>query len=177
MNTLDIVIFIIIVSSFVRGIFKGFVMELATLVALILGIIGAVLFSGVVANWISKSFEIEYIAIISFIILLVGIILSVYIVAKIIDKFLKVIALGWLNRIAGGFFAVLKVMFFVSILILAFDFFGLGTKIISKEKREKSFLFSPVERFAPSVLDLLNLDYEHLLPEKKTKPQYYIVKL
>jgi len=67
-------------------------------------------------------------------------------------------------------------MFFVSVLILLFDFFGFGNKIISNEKREKSYLFSPVERFAPAVLDLFNLDYEHLLPEKKkSEPKYFIL--
>lgn len=169
MNIIDAIIIIFIIFALVRGIYKGFIMEFATLVALLLGIIGAILFSGIVENWLSGFLSTRFISVVSFIILFVGIALAVNLTAKIIDHFVKAIALGWLNRIAGGVFAVLKFMFFISIIILTLDFFGLGTKILPNEKRENSFLFTPVERFAPAVLDLFKLDYEFMMREKDGK--------
>jgi membrane protein required for colicin V production len=170
MASFDITMLVIIGIALIIGIKKGFVMAIATLAALFLGIIGAVLFSGIVAGWLSENQTFKNnIPIISFLILLTGIIIAVLLLAKLIDSLIKAVKLGWLNRIAGGIFYVFKMMFLVSIFILIFDFFGYGTQIISPQKREKSFLFTPVKRFAPATFDVLKIEYEHLKPMEKKK--------
>jgi membrane protein required for colicin V production len=176
MNIFDVIILIITSISLIIGIKKGFIMAIATLVASILGIIGAVLFSGIVAGWLSenKTFG-NYVPIISFLILFVGIIIAVLLLAKLIDTLIKTVHLGWLNRIGGGIFLVFKTMFLVSIFILIIDFFGFGTKIISYEKREKSFLFAPIERFAPATFNLFKIKYEHLMPKNNQQETVYYV--
>ena len=177
MNGFDIVIVILIITAFIKGLMKGFISELATLVGLILGIIGAVLFSGIVANWLIGRVSSQFIPVLSFLILFVGIIFCVYLLAKLIDSFIKAIALGWLNRIAGGFFSVFKIMFIVSVLILIVDRFGIGEKIIKQDVRNKSLLFEPVRQFAPKTFELFKLKYEHLLPTKElSEPSTIVVK-
>ncbi|HEY3388445.1 MAG TPA: CvpA family protein, partial [Prolixibacteraceae bacterium] len=54
MNVLDIVLVILIVGATINGFVKGFFVELASVVSLILGIWAAVEFSGLVQQWLSK---------------------------------------------------------------------------------------------------------------------------
>ena len=110
MNYFDVLVFIILTYGLLSGFFKGFVVEIAGVIALILGLLGSFKFSNVLGNtvqffidWDSKTIQI-----VSFIFLFILIIYSISLLAKMITKTLKLIALGWLNRILGGFFGILK---------------------------------------------------------------------
>jgi len=176
MNGFDLMMLIIIIMALIKGLMKGFVIELATLAGLILGIVGAVLFSGIVAQWLTGHVSSEFIPVIAFLILFVGIIFCVHLLAKLVDSFIKAIALGWLNRIAGGVFSAFKFMFLVSIFILVVDAFAIGERIIKQDIRDNSRLFNPIQKFAPKTFDLFRLKYEHLKSEKlKTKSEELIV--
>ena len=154
---------VIIIAALVKGLIKGFVVELATLAGLILGIVGAVLFSGIVANWLTGHVSLQFAPVFAFLILFVGIIICIHLLAKLVESFIKAIALGWLNRIAGGVFSVFKILFVASIFILVVDAFGIGERIIKQDIRGNSRLFNPIQNFAPKTFDLFKLKYEHLL--------------
>ena len=110
MNYFDVLVLIILTYGFFSGFFKGFVVEIAGMLALIFGLLGSFKFSNVLGNiievfidWDSKTVQI-----ICFILLFILIIYSISLLAKMITKTLKLIALSWLNRILGGFFGFLK---------------------------------------------------------------------
>lgn len=110
MNYFDVLVLIILTYGFFSGFFKGFVVEIAGMLALIFGLLGSFKFSNVLGNiievfidWDSKTVQI-----ISFILLFILIIYSISLFAKMITKTLKLIALSWLNQILGGFFGFLK---------------------------------------------------------------------
>ena len=163
------IMLVIIIAALIKGLIKGFVVELATLAGLILGIVGAVLFSGIVANWLTGRVSSEFIPVLAFLILFVGIIICVHLLAKLVESFIKAIALGWLNRIAGGVFSVFKIVFVASIFILVVDAFGIGEKIIKQGIRSNSRLFNPIKQFAPKTFDLFKLRYEHLIRSEEIK--------
>ena len=54
MNIFDIVIAVILIIAFIRGFMKGFFVEIASLIALIGGIYGAIHFSYFAANILKK---------------------------------------------------------------------------------------------------------------------------
>ena len=110
MNFFDIVAFVILIYGLLSGFFKGFVVEFAGVVALILGLLGSFKFSNVLGNTINIfiDWNLKTIQIVSFILLFILIIYSISLLAKMITKTLNLIALGWLNRILGGFFGFLK---------------------------------------------------------------------
>ena len=168
---------VIILAALIKGLMKGFVVELATLAGLILGIVGAVLFSGIMANWLTGHVSSEFIPVLAFLILFVGIIICIHLLAKLVESFIKAIALGWLNRIAGGVFSVFKIMFVASIFILVIDAFNIGERIIKQDIRGNSRLFNPIQNFAPKTFDLFKLKYEHLIKseELRTKNEKFIV--
>ena len=110
MNYFDVLVFIILTYGLLSGFFKGFVVEIAGVIALILGLLGSFKFSNVLGNTIENliDWDSKTIQIVSFIFLFILIIYSISLLAKMITKTLKLIALGWLNRILGGFFGFLK---------------------------------------------------------------------
>ncbi len=171
MNYFDLIFLVVLAFAIIRGLIKGFIIELASLVGLILGIIGAIYLSGVTSQWLANFITSKYISIIAFILLFVGLIILVQLAARIVDSTVKALALGWLNRILGGFFALIKSAYIISVLIFIIEFSGYGNKVIPPETREKSYLFIPLERLAPATMDLLRINYQHLLPQKNETPQ------
>lgn len=164
MNYFDLFVLVVLTFALIKGLKKGFIIELASLIGLVLGIAGAIFFSGVTAQWLSGFITSKYLSIIAFVFLLVGIIILVFLLAKMVDSMVKALALGWLNRIMGAFFAIIKSAFGISLLIFVLEFSGYGMRVIPTETRENSHTFSTLEWLAPATFDLLQLNYQHLMP-------------
>ena len=57
MNIIDIILAVALGFGFIRGFFKGFIVEVATLGALFLGLMGSVRFSGLIADLLNEFFD------------------------------------------------------------------------------------------------------------------------
>jgi len=165
MNFLDIILIIILGLSFIHGFRKGFVLELATLVALILGVWAGFYFADFMARWLEGIFNYhgKYINIISFIVIFVGVIILVQLLARIIERALKLIALGFLNKLAGAVFSVAKTLFILSILIYFLNRIDDQHRIIKDESRKQSTLFAFTESIAPALIPKMK-QYTDLIP-------------
>ena len=158
MNYLDIIIGLILLFAAVMGFKKGFVYELASFAALILGIWGAVLFSDLVAEYMTQrlSWDFEYQNILAFLITFVLIVIGVHMVGLLLTKLVNAVSLGFLNHILGLVFGVLKFAFILSVLLFIYEKFDSGGYFISKEHRNQSRVYEPIRSFAPSFLPFLN---------------------
>lgn len=151
MNIIDIILIVPIVWFAYQGFRKGFIIELASLVALILGIYAALYFSGYASDFLKNNLNLsgEYLPVLSFILTLVVVVVFVYMIGKILEKFIDIIALGFLNKLAGIFFGVLKGAVIISIVLLIINHFN--EKLISTEKKQESFLYGPISVIAPML--------------------------
>jgi membrane protein required for colicin V production len=149
MNIIDIILIIPIIWFMYQGFKKGFIIELASLIALILGIYAALYSSNYATDFLKNNLKLEgeYLPIISFILTFVVVVIIVYVIGKIIERFIDIIALGFINRIFGGLFGILKAAVFLSIVILIINHFN--DDLISHEKKEGSFLYEPIAEIAP----------------------------
>jgi membrane protein required for colicin V production len=68
------------------------------------------------------------------------------IVASFLTKFLKLIALGLLNKIIGAIFGVLKSLLILCVIIFVFSKINNAVNIIRKDKLQESFIFTEIER-------------------------------
>jgi membrane protein required for colicin V production len=164
MNYLDIILIILLGLAALRGLKKGLILELATLVALVLGILAGFYLSDFVSGLLEKGFDYhgKYINIISFIIVFIAVIVLVRLLARIIEKAVKAIALGFLNKLGGAIFSVLKVAFILSILIYFLDRFDESKKFIKPEARNNSFLFPVVQKLAPAFIPKMKEQIKYL---------------
>jgi len=153
MNTFDIIIAAVLTFGFVRGLLKGLFVEVASLVALITGIYGAIHFSYFVGNLLAEhvTWEERYIRIISFAITFAIIVLVIGLLGKMLTKIADFASLGLLNKLFGGIFGALKVGLILSIILLVFTKLNNTIPFISNEQKANAVLYEPVKNLAPTL--------------------------
>lgn len=159
-NLIDIIFLIPLMLFAWSGYKKGFIIEVATLAALILGLYFAIYFSDIAAGYLNDTFSIDqkYIGAISFIATFVIVVFGVIAIGNVLQKFIDIILLGFLNKMAGGIFGFLKGALFISILIFAFSYVGLENSVFSNDARQKSLLYGPIKSVAPKLVSFLHLE-------------------
>jgi membrane protein required for colicin V production len=156
MNYLDIILAVPLLWAIYRGFTKGFIIEVASLIAIVLGIYGAIHFSYYISDLLKlKS---EYSALISFAITFIVIIIIVYLLAKMLEKSVNLLALGFFNKLAGAFFSLLKVAFILSVLLIIINKIDYKTGIIPEKIKYGSMLYPPVSSIAPLIIPKLNFE-------------------
>jgi membrane protein required for colicin V production len=119
MNILDIFILVILGFCLVRGIFRGIIKELTSIVGVFIGFFMAYNFYPDVALVISRFFTNKaYLNIVSFFLIFAVLFLAVGLVGVILKHLFKAVALGWLDRAAGAIFGFVKAVLIVSVLLV-----------------------------------------------------------
>ena len=170
MNYIDITGGLLLLFAAVIGFKKGLVYELASLAALILGIWGAILFSGLVANYMEQKFSwnFEFQGLLAFFITFIIIVILVHLVGRLLTKLVNAISLGFLNHFLGLLFGTLKGVFILSVLLFIYEKFDSDGYFISKEHREQSKIYEPIRSFAPTILPFMDIfDREKPTEEKE----------
>ncbi len=155
MNLIDIVLGVILIFAFYKGLTKGLFATLASLVGLILGVFGAIHFSHYAANYLVAKTEWseETISLAAFAITFLVILITVSLVGKALTKIADFAALGFLNKLLGGLFNALKIAFIISVIFMFINASkNMSSLIISEEKKESSILYEPVAMIAPLLL-------------------------
>jgi len=168
MNYIDLVLAIILIIAAVQGFRKGFIVELASLAALVLGIWGAIKFSDWTADFITDTtnFHSEHLSTIAFVITFIAIVILIHILGKMLDNVVKAVALGFLNRLAGIIFGVLKTSVILSIFLLLFDSVDENVHILPDRQKTESKIYSPMKQLVPTLFPFIKLwDFD-----KNTKP-------
>ena len=157
MNYIDIVLFLFLLIAAINGFRKGLILEIASLAALILGVWGAIEFSYITTSFLTDNIglESEYLNLISFFITFIIIVILVHIVGTSLSKFIEVAMLGWLNRIAGMAFGVLKIAFILSILLIVFYKIDTDVHILPEDVKSQSQLYEPIRNLAPAVFPFI----------------------
>lgn len=165
MNYIDIILIILLGLAALHGLRKGLIVELASLVALVVGVLAGFYFSDFVSAWIENSFNYhgKYINVISFIIIFIAVIVLMQILARIIEKAVKMIALGFMNKLAGAVFSVLKAAVILSVIIYFMNRFDDDRSLIKTETRQNSLLFPVIEGIAPVIIPRMK-EYTSQIP-------------
>ena len=143
---------------------------IASLAALVLGILGAVRFHGETANLLNNWFEIspEHLNLLAFAVTFIGIVLVVHLTAFLVDKLIKAVALNFLNRAAGMVFGLLVTAFVISIILMPIDAANKNNQFINPKTLENSLLYKPLTKFAPTVFPYLKRDeFRRYFPGEK----------
>ncbi len=154
MNLVDVVIVIILILGFVRGAMRGLIVELASLVALIAGIYGAIHFSYFAIDFLGEklSWDEEYIKIAGFALTFLLIVLLILLIGKLLTKLAGMIALGIVNRILGGIFGLIKFAFLLSVIVMFLTNLNKNITFLEEGHFKTSILLKPIKKIAPIVL-------------------------
>lgn len=154
MNYFDIIFIIPLLWGAYKGFSKGLIIEIASFIALGLGVWGGLKFSTVSAEYLSKLFNIssKLMPLISFSVTFIIIIVAVFTLAKILQGILKKVALGFVNKLLGLAFGVLKIAFILSIILNLLNVFNNEIEFITPQKKEASFLYTPIEKLSQLLI-------------------------
>ena len=153
MAVIDIVLGALLLFGLVRGLFKGLFVELASIVALIAGVYGAIHFSYFAAEFLmdKTSWNEKTINTTAFAITFVIIILVISLAGKALTKLADFASLGILNKLLGALFGALKIGLILSILLIDFDKMNNAIPFVQDDDIEDSMLYAPVKSLAPMI--------------------------
>ena len=135
MNSLDYILFIPLLYGLYRGFTKGLIIELASLLALTLGIYGALHFSSLTFEFLIDYVEIKtvYLQLASYGLTFLIIVMLISFTGKILTMLIKLVALGFINRLMGAIFGGFKALLILSVFISFFDKFNKQFGMVNEE--------------------------------------------
>jgi membrane protein required for colicin V production len=157
MGWIDIVIIVILIISAVMGFINGLVKEVASFAALILGIWGAVKFSGFTAGKLYDYFDMtgQYVGIIAFLITFGLIVVIIHFIGILADKLVSAVSLGFLNRILGIVFGLLKSVLIMSVFFVILNAIDARSPFLPKQRIEESIFFNPISDIAAVIFPVI----------------------
>ncbi|WP_339664824.1 CvpA family protein [Maribacter arcticus] len=155
MGLLDILLGIPLVWGLWKGLKNGLFMEIASIVALIAGIYGAIHFSYITGDYLSEHLEWDEhnMSIIAFVVTFVLIIIIVHLAGKLLTKVANFAMLGLLNKIAGAIFGTLKIAILLGAALIFFDRMDSTLNIMDENTKKESMLYQPIKDIGALIFD------------------------
>jgi len=154
MSWIDLIAIVALAYGIIRGLMKGFVLQISSFIGVFIAIFVARLYYVDFSEPLRIWFDLDlcYAKPAAFAVIFLAVVLLCHFIAVLIDKFLKIIALSWLNRIAGAVFGLLKMLIILSIMFNVMQSFGKKTTIFPQKAVEKSIFFEPVKSIASAFM-------------------------
>lgn len=160
MNTLDIVILAVTALFTLLGLKKGFIISLATLGGLFLGIYVALHFSNFFSGIIEKAFHpsASWLPAISFALTFLAVLIGVYILGKMVEKLVDMTGMGILNHLAGAILGMAKGIILLSVVFYLIGISDPSEKMIRRETKASSIFYAPVSKVFPLFMKILRVE-------------------
>jgi len=148
---IDLIACILLVMAVVKGLRRGLIIALFSMIALIVGIAAAMKLSVAVADYLDDSVNIsaQWWPVISFILVFLVVVLLIRLAANLIEKAVEWTLLGWVNKLGGVILYVLMYMVSFSVLL----FYAEQLKLFSPETLDNSVTYSVVRPWGPWAID------------------------
>lgn len=143
-NYFDIFVIIAMAFFFIKGAYSGFFEEISGIVAIILSIFLLRMYGTVVADFIGKYSSSSLNYPFAVIIIVVGSFIGVSLAARILSKIMQVTFTGWINRLFGAIFGIVKGVLLTGIVAFVLSWFLKNDPLITTSKS------------IPYLLDIMN---------------------
>ena len=164
MSILDIILLICFIPALVQGVRKGFIAQAISIASIIIGIWASSRFAEVVSEWLGKYITVsdQVMKVVAFALIFIAVFLVLAAVGKLLEGMFKMVTLGWLNRLVGLVFALLKTSLILGILIMVFTSLNDTFDLVSEATLNESVLYPPFKEAAfkifPYIKDMLTLN-------------------
>ena len=157
--TLNLVLLVPLLWGFYKGFRRGLIVEIASILAIILGIYACSRFSDMVAGFLGAHLHSHisslYLSVAAVIIVFIGVVIVVFFVAKRIQKLAETLFLGTANRILGAIFGTLKWALLLSFVLYFFSILNQKAGIVPLATLQHSWVYNHLVGFAPLVMPTL----------------------
>lgn len=153
MNSLDIVFFVPIAFAFIRGFRKGFIIEIATFIGFVLGLIVTIKMANIMVQWMSGVFpHSRWLPLMGYLLTFILTFLLVLWAGKIIEGWIDLAKLGLLNKLAGAALGILKTCLLLSMVLWLAD----RVNAIPDHVKKESLLYSVLDGFGPKAISFVS---------------------
>ena len=175
MNYLDIIIAIILFLFGWKGLRKGLIIEVVTLLAFGVGIYGAMHFSDFTAAHLQDFMEVkpQYLNTVAFVLTFIILVVLVNLIGRLISKWVKSMNLGFFDKLGGFLFGILKGVLLCSVLLMVLNNFQL-LGVVKPKVKEESKLYPYIEQTVPYVyrgFDLVKDYAKDVLPDDESEEE------
>ncbi|HMF70977.1 MAG TPA: CvpA family protein [Flavitalea sp.] len=148
---IDLIFILLMIMAVVKGLQRGLIVAVFSMIGFVVGLIAAVKFSTVVAAWLDDSINVSarWLPFLSFVLGFIVVILLVRLLAKVVESTIELAMLGWVNRIGGAImYAVMYMMIFSVIL-----FFAVEMNLVDQDTLDNSTTYPFIKPIGPFVID------------------------
>jgi membrane protein required for colicin V production len=150
---LDIITLLVLVWAIFKGLRKGLLMAVFSLLAFLIGLAAALKLSAVTAVWLDDTVNVSarWLPVISFLLVFIIVVIIVNWAGGLLEKTVEWAYLGWLNKAGGIIFYCL-----LNLLVWSIVLFYLGKMgILSDESMEQSNTYPIIAPWGPKAMNWL----------------------
>ena len=155
MNYLDIIIVVLLFYGIVKGFSNGIITEISNIISVFLAIYIGVHFSQLIYPQLQFDVLSEYsniIPLIAFLIVFIVILVIVKSIGELINKITKQLALGFISRLLGAVFGMIKLLIICGLILVPVTDY----ELIDKQIQESSILLTPLKRVSKTTIPEIN---------------------
>jgi membrane protein required for colicin V production len=147
---IDIIYAILIIIAIFKGLRRGFIVAVFSIIGFIIGLAAALKLSALVAVYLQKNIVIagKWLPFISFALVFIAVVILVNWGGKLVEKTFEMAFLGWINRIGGALVYVLL----YSIIFSIFLFYAEKITLFNKESIQQSITYNFLRPWAPAII-------------------------
>ena len=148
---IDIIFIMALILACLKGLRKGLIVAVFSIIAFIIGLAAALKLSAVVAGYMKDSVHVsaKWLPVLSFALVFFGVVLLVNWGGKLVERTFQVAMLGWANKIAGAaLYAVLYI-----IILSIFLFYAEKINLLEPSVIHSSVSYAFIQPWGPVVID------------------------
>ena len=111
----------------------------------------------------------KYIEIIAFAITFLLVVVGIHLLAKVFTSILSLAYLGWLNKLGGAVFSLLKTILMLSVVISLFQKININYILVKEETLNNSIFYNPIQEVSKFMYPSLEKWYEEFKEKAKSE--------
>lgn len=153
MGLFDIIVLVCFLIALCIGLKKGFIAQVVSLVSLCLGVWLAVTFSAPVSRLLEEwtSIDGDGMKIAAFVLIFCVTVLVLTLAGRILEKIIRVVMLGWLNRLLGAALAAVEWLLILCIALMIFDALNGTFSFVKTEYLESTVFYEPLKTVSHTI--------------------------
>lgn len=153
MNILDIIILLCLVPAIIQGVRKGLISQAISIISIVVGIWASARFASTVTTWVSQYITAseQVLKVVAFVLILVAVFIVLGLIRRLLESTLDFAMLGWVNKLLGAAFSLLKAVLILSLATLVFNSLNEALGFVEPEVLDQSVLYQPIKSIADSI--------------------------
>lgn len=168
MNPFDVVVIVIMGFCLIRGLFRGLIKEVSSIVGVLGGFYAAYTYyatlAAVLARWLAHR---DYINILSFLLIFCGVFFIISLLGVVIKYLLNIAYLGWFDRMCGAGFGFGKAVLITAVLLIVLTAFLPRGAPLVKNSRLSPYVAFLAENMARVVSPHMKKEFQTKIKEMK----------